>query len=78
MERAKAGRPPCAGLSPRELEVLRRLADGETTKEMAAGLGLSKKTIETHRRKLMKKLGIDRVALLTKYAVREGITTLDP
>ena len=64
-------------LSQREREVLKCIADGDTTKEAARRLGCSVKTIETHRRNLMQKLGIDSVALLTKYAVREGITTLD-
>ena len=63
-------------LTPREREVLQLLAEGLPSKAMAARLGVSVKTIETHRQQVMDKLGIHTVAELTKYAVREGITTL--
>lgn len=63
-------------LSARETEILKRIADGQTTKEIAFALALSAKTIETHRLGLMHKLGVTSVAALTKYAVREGLTTL--
>jgi RNA polymerase sigma factor (sigma-70 family) len=63
-------------LTPREREVLQLLAEGRTTKETAAQLGVSVKTIETHRKQLMDKLNVHSVAELTKYAVREGLTTL--
>ena len=62
--------------SAREIEILKRVADGQTTKEIAFALSLSIKTVETHRLNLMAKLGVNSVAELTKYAVREGITTL--
>ena len=65
-------------LTPREREVLKLLSEGKTTKEIANTLGLSGKTIETHARKLMKKLSIHSIAELTKYAIREGLTTLEP
>jgi DNA-binding NarL/FixJ family response regulator len=61
-------------LSPRERDVLRLMADGKSTKEIAVHLQVSVKTIESHRRNLMAKLDLDNVAQLTKYAVREGIT----
>lgn len=64
-------------LSPREREVLQLIAEGISTKRIASMLGVSIKTIETHRRQIMLKLGIDSLAGLTKYAIREGITTLD-
>lgn len=64
-------------LSAREREILQRIADGETTKAIAATLGVSTKTIETHRRRMMEKLGLHSVAELTKYAVRTGITSLE-
>ena len=64
-------------LSTRETEVLRLLAAGKSTADMARELGVSVKTIETHRRKIMHKLGLHSVAELTKYAVREGLTSLD-
>ena len=64
-------------LSPREREVLQLIAEGRRTKQIASGLQVSVKTIETHRRNIMEKLGIHTVAGLTKYAIREGITTSD-
>jgi two-component system response regulator NreC len=62
-------------LSAREREVLQLIAEGKATKEVAALLNVSVKTAETHRRNLMEKLHIDSVAELTKYAIREGITS---
>jgi len=64
-------------LSPREREVLQLLAEGRSTKEIAADLTVSIKTIETHRRQIMDKLDLHSVAELTKYAIREGLTSLD-
>jgi DNA-binding NarL/FixJ family response regulator len=64
-------------LTPREREVLQQLSEGASTKEMAADLGVSIKTVETHRRNIMEKLNLHSVAELTKYAIREGITSLD-
>lgn len=64
-------------LSTRETEVLRLLAAGKSTADMARELGVSVKTIETHRRQIMHKLGLHSIAELTKYAVREGLTSLD-
>jgi DNA-binding NarL/FixJ family response regulator len=61
-------------LSPREREVLQLIAEGQSTKEVAASLSVSVKTAETHRRNLMEKLHVDSVAELTKYAIREGLT----
>jgi DNA-binding NarL/FixJ family response regulator len=63
-------------LSPRELEVLRLLADGQSAKEIAIKLDVSVKTIETHRVAVKQKLGLFSVAQLTKYALREGMTAL--
>lgn len=60
-------------LSSRELEVLQLLAEGHTTKETADMLGLSPKTIESHRLKLFKKLNVTNVVQLARYAIREGI-----
>jgi len=64
-------------LTLREREVLQLLADGHTTKKIAAMLGVSVKTIETHRQHIMEKLDLRSVAALTKYAVRMGLTTID-
>lgn len=63
-------------LTHREREVLQLLAEGKSTKEIAATLHLSVKTIETHRQQVMDKLDIHSVAELTKYAIREGLTSL--
>jgi two-component system response regulator NreC len=68
---------PHSRLSPRELEVLQLLAEGHSSREIATILHLSVKTIETHRRQVMDKLQLDSIADLTKYAIREGITSLD-
>jgi len=64
-------------LTDREREVLQLMAEGKGTKEIAAELGLSAKTIETHRQHLMDKLDIYSIAELTKFAIRQGLTTLD-
>lgn len=60
-------------LSPREREVLRYLALGLRTKEVAAELDISVKTAETFRRRLIKKLQISSIAELTRYAIRQGV-----
>ena len=64
-------------LSSREREVLQLLAEGHSAREIAGRLHLSVKTIETHRRNIQAKLGIDNVADLVRYAIREGLTTLE-
>jgi DNA-binding NarL/FixJ family response regulator len=63
-------------LTNREREVLQLIAEGNSTKEIAASLTVSVKTVETHRRQIMEKLGIFSIAELTKYAIREGLTSL--
>jgi two-component system response regulator NreC len=64
-------------LSPREKETLQLLAEGSTTKRIAGQLHVSVKTVETHRQHIMEKLNIFSIAELTKYAIKEGITSLD-
>ncbi len=64
-------------LSPREREVLQLMAEGKNTNNIAETLCVSAKTIETHRKQIMTKLGINNVAALTKYAVRQGLTSLE-
>ncbi len=63
-------------LTEREREVLQLLAEGKSTKQIAACLNISVKTIETHRSKIMNKLNIHSIAELTKFAIREGLTSL--
>jgi DNA-binding NarL/FixJ family response regulator len=63
-------------LSKRELEVLQHIADGRNTKHIAFTLGVCVKTVEIHRMNIMKRLSLYSIAELTKYAVREGLTTI--
>ncbi len=72
-QRSEASAP----LSLREREVLQLLAEGATPREIARRLHISVKTVETHRRNLLAKLGLETVADLVRYAIREGITSLD-
>lgn len=60
-------------LTGREREVLQLIADSKTTKEIAVILGVSVKTADSHRTKIMEKLGIHSTAGLVRYAVRVGI-----
>ena len=71
------GSPALPVLTNREREVLTLLAEGKTTKQIASSLYVSVKTIETHRKKIIDKLGFNSIAELTKYAIREGLTSLD-
>ncbi len=64
-------------LSAREREVLQLIAEGWSTKQIASHLYVSIKTIETHRRQIMKKLDLHSIADLTKYAIREGLTSIE-
>jgi DNA-binding NarL/FixJ family response regulator len=70
-------RPEGSVLNEREREVLQFLSEGKSTKQIALQLHVSSKTIESNRRNIMDKLGINSVAELTKYAVREGLTPLE-
>lgn len=63
-------------LTSRELEVLQLLVEGMSTKQIASSLRLSIKTIESHRSRVMKKINVNNIADLTKYAIREGIISL--
>jgi two-component system, NarL family, response regulator NreC len=64
-------------LTAREREVLQLMAEGKTTKEIAYSLDLSVKTVEAHRQKIMEKSNIHSIAELTKYAIREGLTSVE-
>ena len=64
-------------LSVREREVLQSIAEGKSASDIARELSLSVKTIESHRRNIMKKLDLYSVAELTKYAIKEGLTGFD-
>lgn len=66
-----------AVLTPREREVLQLFAEGKNPRQIAATLHLGLKTVEAYRRQIMEKLGFQSFADLIKYAVREGLTSLD-
>ena len=72
---ANAPIPPLATLTPREREVLLGVARGDTNKEIAAKLGISHRTVETHRESLMDKLAIRTVAGLTKLVLEQSLLT---
>lgn len=63
-------------LTGREREVLQMLAEGKSVKEIALSLNVSGKTVETYRQHIMEKLNIHTIAGLTKYAIKEGLTSL--
>ncbi|MCD5990714.1 response regulator transcription factor [Pseudomonas sp. CDFA 553] len=69
--------PQNHNLTARQLEILRLIVRGKSTREIASGLGLSIKTVETHRAQVMKRLQIHDVAGLVLFCVREGIISLD-
>lgn len=62
-------------LATREREIIRFVAEGLTIKQIALRLNISPKTVDANRRQVMAKLGINNIAQLTKYAIREGLTT---
>jgi DNA-binding NarL/FixJ family response regulator len=62
-------------LGRREREVLQHLAGGRTSAQIAEELGIATSTVEVHRRNIMRKLDLHNVAELTKYAIREGLTS---
>jgi len=71
-----ATRPPDL-LTPREREVLQLIAEGNTNRVIARQLGLSAKTVEAHRTRIMTKLGVHNTAGLTRYAIRRGLIEVD-
>lgn len=64
-------------LGPREREVLQLLAEGKTSPQIGRCLSIATKTVETHRRNITKKLDLHSVAELTKYAIRQGLTSAE-
>jgi DNA-binding NarL/FixJ family response regulator len=64
---------PWARLTPREVEIIRRLAEGKANKVIATDLGITTRTVETHRAKIMLKLGVHSLAELIHYAIRHKI-----
>jgi DNA-binding NarL/FixJ family response regulator len=78
IEAALAIRRRLRKLTPRQLEVLRLVAAGHTTREIARRLRLSAKTVESHRGEVMKRLAMHDVVALVRYAVRVGLVPSDP
>ena len=68
---------PLERLSARERQVLQLIVEGKTSAEVAARLGLSPKSVDTYRSRMMKKLEIEDLAALVKFAIRHGITSLE-
>ena len=77
MSSSVSAHPAFVVLTDREREALQLIAEGKSTKEVADALNVNVKTIETHRRNIMEKLNLHSVAELTKYAIREGITSVN-
>jgi len=71
------GKSIVSSLSAREREIIQLVAEGLTTKKIALRLKISPKTADANRRHVMNKIGIDNVAQLTKYAIREGLTSVE-
>lgn len=67
---------PLERLSPRERQVLKLIVEGHTSNEVAALLGVSSKSIDTYRSRLMAKLGIEDMPALVKFAIRHGLTSV--
>jgi two-component system response regulator NreC len=64
-------------LTAREQKVMQLMVEGKSTSQIADRLNISTKTVDTHRSQIMRKLGFESVAELTKYAIREGVTSLE-
>lgn len=79
LRRAETGEQEASydGLTEREREVLRMIAQGQTTGEIAEALHLSRHTVDTHRDHIMQKLNLHRKAELIKYAIRKGLVASD-
>ncbi|MBF6570735.1 MAG: response regulator transcription factor [Candidatus Binataceae bacterium] len=71
-----APRDPLARLSARERQILKMIAEGRSTVEIATQLSLSRKTVETYRARMMEKLKVDNLAGLVKLAIRQGVVEL--
>lgn len=74
--KTRTGSSALDGLSPRELQVLRMVAEGKTSKEIAVLLDLKEQTVRTYRKTMMKKLGVNNVAGLTQLALSTGLTQI--
>ena len=75
--RSNTATPSVKMLTERERQIVQLLTQGQSTRQIAHRLHLSVKTVGTHRSHIMKKLKIDSIAALTKFAIREGLTSVD-
>jgi len=75
--RLRGDEHPLERLSARERQVLKLIVEGSTSNEVAGLLGLSPKSVDTYRSRLMTKLGIDDLPTLVKFAIRNGVTTVE-
>jgi DNA-binding CsgD family transcriptional regulator len=75
---SKALPPVLETLSPRELQVLRLVAEGKTSKEIAVMLDLGLQTVRSYRKTMMKKIGVNNIAGLTQLALSAGLTRFAP
>jgi DNA-binding NarL/FixJ family response regulator len=73
--RAASEPDPLAGLTPRQREILQLVAEGRSSKEIAALLDLSTKTVESHRAQIMERLGVHDVTALVRFAIRVGLVS---
>jgi len=73
--RRRLNADPLERLSPREIEVLKLVVEGNTSSQIAARLGLSPRSIDTYRSRLMAKLGLEHLPALVKFAIRRGLTS---
>jgi DNA-binding NarL/FixJ family response regulator len=77
LERVGGQFSPLEQLTPRQREILQLIAEGKNTKEIAADLDVSVKTVESHRLQLMERLDIHEIAGLVRYAIRSGLVSLE-
>jgi DNA-binding NarL/FixJ family response regulator len=68
---------PLSELTPRQQEVLKLIAEGHSTKDIARALNISGKTVETHRAQLMDRLDIHDIASLVRYAIKVGLVSIE-
>ncbi len=68
---------PLEKLSPREREILQLVAEGKTSQKIAKKLSISPKTVDTYRSRLMHKIGVQDMAGLIKFAIQQGVISLD-
>lgn len=76
-KRSLPGGKPRERLTPRQREILQLVAEGHTSRDIAARLRISRKTVEAHRTQITKRIGIGNVAGLVRYAIRMGLTTAE-